>query len=52
MERVFNWVLAAGYPKAGVDWLRQRRLLILIVLGTLSWMLFIALGWLLFTLVA
>ena len=45
MERVFNWLLAAGYPKNGVDWLRRLRLPVLIVLVALSWLLFVGLGW-------
>ena len=46
MERVFTWLLAAGYPDKGVDWLRQRRMLVVIVLALLSWALFIGLAWL------
>jgi hypothetical protein len=51
MERVFVWLLAAGYPEKGVDWLRRRRTLILIVLALLSWALFIGLGWMVVALV-
>jgi len=47
MEQVFAWLLAVGYPKAGVDWLRRRRAAIIIVLALLSWALFIGAGWLL-----
>ena len=45
MERVFTWLLAVGYPKNGVDWLRRLRLPVLIVLVVLSWLLFVGLGW-------
>ena len=45
MERVFTWLLAVGYPKSGVDWLRRLRLPVLIVLIVLSWLLFVGLGW-------
>lgn len=48
MERVFAWLLAAGYPQQGIDWLRRRRLAVLIVLALLSWVLLIGLAWLLF----
>jgi len=34
-----------------VDWLRRRRLLVLIVLALLSWGLFIGLGWMVVALV-
>lgn len=46
MNRIFDLLLAFGYPKVAVDWLRRRRLLVIIVLAGLSWALFIGLGWL------
>jgi len=46
MDRIFDMLLAAGYPRVGVDWLRRRRLLVIIVLAGVSWALFIGLGWL------
>lgn len=35
---------ACGYPRAGTDWLRRRRLLVVLVLAILSWLLFLLLG--------
>ncbi|MGV8830522.1 MAG: hypothetical protein ACOH2N_00985 [Devosia sp.] len=46
MERAFKWLLAAGYPRPAIDWLRRHRLAIIIVLGILAWVPVILLVWL------
>ncbi len=51
MERLYDWLLAAGYPKQGIDWLRRHRLSIIIVLAALSWVPVVALVWFLVSLI-
>lgn len=45
MERALSWLLALGYPRSGVDWLRRHRLSVIIVLALLAWLLFLGIGW-------
>jgi hypothetical protein len=45
VERVFLLMEAWGYPRRGTDWLRRRRLLVIAVLATLSWVLVLAVCW-------
>jgi hypothetical protein len=52
MERVYSWLLAAGYPKAGIDWMRRHRAAVIVALALASWGLFIGLGWIILRLVA
>lgn len=49
VDRIYDMLLAAGYPPRGVDWLRQRRQTVVIVLAIAAWALFIGLGWLAWT---
>lgn len=49
MDQILGWLLAAGYPKSGVDWIRKRRMPIIVLLGILSWCLLLALIWLAFS---
>lgn len=44
MDRIFELLLAAGYPPRGVDWLRQYRLAVIAILAIAAWALFIGLG--------
>ncbi|MFC0009408.1 hypothetical protein [Devosia nitrariae] len=46
LERVYQLLLAAGYPASGVDWLRQHRLTTIVLMAIAAWALFIGLGWL------
>lgn len=46
MERIYDWLAAIGYPERNLDWLRRRRLPIIIVLAAASWGLVLFLGWL------
>ena len=43
METIFRRLEAWGYPVAVIDWLRKRRLLVIVVLAVLSWLFGIAL---------
>lgn len=43
MEVIFRRLEAWGYPAVGLAWLRQRRLLLIMILGLLSWICFLAL---------
>jgi hypothetical protein len=52
VERIYQLLLTAGYPIQGVDWLRRHRTIIIILLAIASWMLFIAIGWLVWSLVS
>jgi hypothetical protein len=45
VERIYQLLLAAGYPPRAVDWLRQKRLAVIIVLAIASWALVIGLTW-------
>ena len=45
MQRAFGWLIAMGYPRQGVDWVRRRRLPVIVALACLSWLLLIGLGW-------
>lgn len=51
MERIYGWLLAAGYPQAGIDWLRRLRLPIIMILALVAWVLVLVAGWLLFSLI-
>lgn len=44
MEIVFRRLESWGFPRAGTDWLRRRRLVTILVLAILAWALFIAVG--------
>ncbi|SEQ47789.1 hypothetical protein SAMN05428969_3196 [Devosia sp. YR412] len=44
MEIVFRRLESWGFPRAGTDWLRRRRLVTILVLAILSWVLFIGVG--------
>ena len=46
LERAYQLLLDAGYPRQGVDWLRQHRLAIIVLLTLGAWGLFIGAGWL------
>ena len=46
VDRIFELLLAAGYPPKGVDWLRQYRLAVIAVLAMAAWALVIGLGFL------
>lgn len=46
MERVYLMLQAFRYPSEGIDWLRRRRLLVILVLAVAAWALFIGLAWL------
>lgn len=50
LERIYQLLLTAGYPVQGVDWLRRHRSATIIVLAIASWMLFIGIGWLVWSL--
>ena len=43
LEFIYRRLEAWGYPRAGVDWLRRRRLLVIVVLAALCWVVCIAL---------
>ncbi|WP_375450507.1 hypothetical protein [uncultured Devosia sp.] len=45
MHRVFQILRDLGYPEEAIDWLRQRRAPIIVVLAVLAWLLVIAIGW-------
>lgn len=47
MDRIYQALLAIGYPDRGVDWLRRHRLATIVVMALAAWALFIGLGWLL-----
>lgn len=49
MERIYQMLLAVGYPQEGIDWVRKHRLPVIIGMAIASWALFVALGWLLAT---
>lgn len=46
MDRIYQFLLTAGYPAEGVDWLRQHRLLVIVGMAVAAWALFIGAGWL------
>lgn len=46
MERIYRLLQAYGYPADGIDWLRQRRLRVIVFLAAAAWALVIALIWL------
>jgi hypothetical protein len=52
MDRVYELLIAVGYPAQGVDWLRRNRASLIILLAIASWMLFIGIGWLLWSLLS
>jgi hypothetical protein len=37
MEQVLKLLERVGYPKAGIDWLREQRASIIVLLALLSW---------------
>ena len=37
MEALFRRLEAWGYPAPAIDWLRKRRLLVIVILALLSW---------------
>ena len=49
MERVYQLLLAAGYPQEGIDWMRKHKLTVIIAMAIAAWALFIAVGWLIWT---
>jgi hypothetical protein len=49
VDRIYQLLLDAGYPRQGVDWLRQHRLITIVVMALAAWGLFIALGWAVWT---
>jgi hypothetical protein len=49
LERIYLLLLNAGYPKEGIDWLRRRRMAVIIGLAIGAWIIFIGLGWLIWT---
>ncbi len=51
MERIYEILLEWGYPSRAVDWLRRYRLPIVLLMGLLSWVLLISLGWVLWSVV-
>ena len=46
MDSLYRLLTALGYPPEGIDWLRKRRLLVIVLLAIAAWALFIAAGWL------
>tara|TARA_R110002124_G_scaffold63350_15_gene173102 strand:+ start:980 stop:1144 length:165 start_codon:yes stop_codon:yes gene_type:complete len=46
MEQVYAWLAVMGYPTEAVDWLRQHRLVTIIMLAVLAWLPLFLLGWL------
>ena len=46
MERVYRMLLAMGYPQESIDWVRQHRLSVIVLMAIAAWAFFIALGWL------
>lgn len=46
MERIYRLLQAYGYPPEGIDWLRQRRFRVIVVLAAGAWALVIGLIWL------
>ncbi|MBD8064829.1 hypothetical protein IC608_04985 [Devosia sp. PTR5] len=46
MDRIYDWLLAAGYPREGVDWIRRHRLLVLVALAILAWLPVVLIVWL------
>ena len=46
MERIFQSLLAAGFSKESVDWLRRHRTSTIIFLAIGAWLLFAGLIWL------
>jgi hypothetical protein len=49
MERVYRMLLAVGYPREGVDWIRKHRLAVIIAMAIAAWALFISVGWLIWS---
>lgn len=49
METLFQILTRVGYPPEGVDWLRQRRGLTIVILALAAWALFIAVGWMIWS---
>lgn len=50
MERVYRILEACGYPSEATDWLRRRRLLVVLVLAAVSWIIFLVLGGMIYAL--
>jgi hypothetical protein len=46
VERVYQMLLAVGYPPEGIDWIRKHRLPVIAAMAVAAWAFFIALGWL------
>lgn len=44
METIYRRLEAWGCPLAAIDWLRNRRLLVIVVLALLSWVSVVAIG--------
>jgi hypothetical protein len=45
VERIYQLVLAAGYPPEGVEWLRRHRLPVILFLAVACWALLIGIVW-------
>ena len=50
MERIYQMLLAVGYPDRGIDWLRRHRLAAIVAMALAAWALFIGAGWLIWAL--
>jgi len=50
MERLYDWLISAGYPREGVDWLRRHRLAVIVMLAALAWVPVLVALWLFFRL--
>ena len=49
VERIYQMLLAVGYPDRGIDWLRQHRLATIVAMAIAAWALFIGVGWLIWS---
>lgn len=49
MDRFYQLLLDAGYPREGVDWLKRHRLITIVILALAAWGLFIGIGWMIWS---